>query len=66
MMQLKPYRLLSGSLRVILHENDGLIIELEAQYPASAKGRKAWLFLDANDVTELLLELRESAIEARR
>ena len=37
----------------------------EVIHPKSAVGRRAWLFLDDEDVTKLLLELRDAARIAR-
>ena len=70
-MNLRPKRLtLSDNIVVTYADRDSrrrprMAIQCEAIHPKSAVGRTAWLFLDDEDVTKLLLELRDAARIAR-
>ena len=71
-MNVRPKRYHDGSLRPVIpselasNGRPRMAIECEAIGPRSAIGRTVYLFLDDEDVTELLLELRSAAREARR
>jgi hypothetical protein len=47
-------------------EKGTLMVECETMHPQSHEGRTAYVYLDVEAVTALLLVLREMAIEARR
>lgn len=56
----------SGELVPLIWGGDGsCMIECTAYDPDSMQGRKVYVYLDAKDVTEILLSLRDVAITAR-
>ena len=56
----------SRTLRVIpMDRAQGLIVECEVADPPSVKGRTVYLHLWPEDITRLLLLLRDEAIHAR-
>ena len=63
-MIVRPTRWHDGTLAPTL-PGDYLGIECEVVNPPSARGRKVYVFLDDQDVTDILRELREAAIRAR-
>lgn len=62
-MIVRPKRHLDGEIR--FHYGDFLAIECEVINPPSARGRSVSVFLDVDDVTKLLLELRSAATRHR-
>ena len=70
-MNVKPRRWHDGRLKPIIPSESAsngrprMAIECEGIGPRSSVGRTVYLFLDDEDVTELLLELRSAAVEAR-
>ncbi len=65
-MNAVPRRWGGDGLRVGPLGDGGLWVECEVSHPASRKGQTVNLFLDREDVVDLLLKLRDSAIRARR
>lgn len=61
----KRYPLLPERLKVIYGTDNINAIECEVIHPPSQKGRTVYLFLDVEDTTDLLRELRGMAIDAR-
>ena len=70
-MRVRIKRHLDGTPKVSYADSDSkgrprLAVECEAFGPPSSKGRRVWVFLDDDEVTALLLELRHAATVARR
>jgi hypothetical protein len=68
-VNLRPKRYLSEKVKLKVIYGSGnprVVIECDVIHPPSSVGRSAYLFLDDEEVTALLLELREAAIVARR
>jgi hypothetical protein len=63
-VNVRPKHDYDGNLRPLY--GDLLAIECEAISPPSAVGQTVYVFLDDDEVTQLLLELRAAAIRARR
>ena len=63
-MIVKPKRHYDGKVKYIY--GDVLAIECEVINPPSSRGRTVYVFLNDADVTDVLLELRDAAIRARR
>lgn len=62
----RPYREPDrGELKPIAPGGDFIMVECEMINPPSMEGRKMWLALYDDDVTDLLLVLRERAIQRR-
>jgi hypothetical protein len=70
-MKIRPkrYAVLDG-LRMIHgpggSEGPRRVVECEVVAPPSSEGRTVYLMLDDADVVDLLLDLRDAAVEARR
>ena len=62
-MNIRPRRLLDGSIAMLY--GDFLAIECEVYSPPSAAGRTVYVFLDDDDVTDLLRECRTAASRHR-
>ena len=55
-----------GDIETMPMGKDGLWVRCVVTHPPSAEGKRVSLYLSPRDVTDLLKELRTSAIEARR
>jgi hypothetical protein len=47
-------------------DEEGMVIECEVTNPPSQKGRTVYLFVPAEDVTDMLLTFRDQTREMRR
>src|SRR5436190_21666606 len=59
-VNIKPKRY-SLTDKPVIHYGDFLVVECEVYSPPSAAGRTVYMFLDDDDVTELLRECRQAA-----
>ena len=65
-MNAQPKRQWDGTIATIPAPDHHMVIECKITYPPSAEGRTVYLHIPAEDVTDMLLALRDQAREMRR